>query len=201
MKSSLAEGARNRTLAAGVLLPVAVLAAFRLLFVEPQTDLLAMRRVELEQRRGEVARARLAASRLPQLEAEVSRLRRRLAILHRGMPEAQDASAVLRSLQEVAVRSRMTMQSFALDETRPGEGYEEWPVRLEVTGGFHELVSFLDAVSGLPRIVTIDRLSIRALPSGKPNATISATCIATTYVLREPVDGVDAVRGEGRLRR
>ncbi|MYH28614.1 MAG: type 4a pilus biogenesis protein PilO [Acidobacteria bacterium] len=201
MKSSLAEGARNRTLAAGVLLPVAVLAAFRLLFVEPQTDLLAMRRVELEQRRGEVARARLAASRLPQLEAEVSRLRRRLAILHRGMPEAQDASAVLRSLQEVAVRSRLTMQSFALDETRPGEGYEEWPVRLEVTGGFHELASFLDAVSGLPRIVTIDRLSIRALPSGKPNSTIAATCIATTYVLREPVDGVDAVRGEGRLRR
>ena len=201
MKSSLAEGARNRTLAAGVLLPVAVLAAFRLLFVEPQTDLLAMRRVELEQRRGEVARARLAASRLPQLEAEVSRLRRRLAILHRGMPEAQDASAVLRSLQEVAVRSRLTMQSFALDETRPGEGYEEWPVRLEVTGGFHELASFLDAVSGLPTIVTIDRLSIRALPSGKPNATIAATCIATTYVLREPVDGVDALRGEGRLRR
>ncbi|MYN67090.1 MAG: type 4a pilus biogenesis protein PilO [Acidobacteria bacterium] len=201
MKSSLAEGARNRTLAAGVLLPVAVLAAFRLLFVEPQTDLLAMRRVELEQRRGEVARARLAASRLPQLEAEVSRLRRRLAILHRGMPEAQDASAVLRSLQEVAVRSRLTMQSFALDETRPGEGYEEWPVRLEVTGGFHELASFLDAVSGLPRIVTIDRLSIRALPSGKPNATIAATCIASTYVLREPVNGVDAVRGEGRLRR
>ncbi|MCE2538868.1 MAG: hypothetical protein J4G16_00365, partial [Acidobacteria bacterium] len=61
MTSSLVEGVRNRTLAAGVLLPVAVLAAFRLLFVEPQTDLLAMRRVELEQRRGEVARARLAA--------------------------------------------------------------------------------------------------------------------------------------------
>lgn len=201
MKSSLVEGARNRTLAAGVLLPVAVLAAFRLLFVEPQTDLLAMRRVELEQRRGEVARARLAASRLPQLEAEVARLRRRLAILRRGLPEAQDASAVLRSLQEVAVRSQLTMQSFALEETRVREGYEEWPVRLEVTGGFHELASFLDAVSGLPRIVTIDHLSIRALPSGKPNATIAATCIATTYVLREPVDGEDAVRGEGRLRR
>ena len=201
MKSSLAEGARNRTLAAGVLLPVALLAAFRLLFVGPQTDLLAMRRVELEQRRGEVARARLAASRLPQLEAEVARLRRRLEILRRGLPEAQDASAVLRSLQEVAVRSRLTMQSFALDETRAGEGYEEWPVRLEVTGGFHELASFLSAVSGLPRIVTIDRLSIRALASGGPNATIAATCIATTYVLREPVDGVDAVRGEGRLPR
>jgi len=201
MTSSLVEGVRNRTLAAGVLLPVAVLAAFRLLFVEPQTDLLAMRRVELEQRRGEVARARLAASRLPQLEAEVARLRRRLAILRRGLPEAQDASAVLRSLQEVAVRSQLTMQSFALDETRVREGYEEWPVRLEVTGGFHELASFLDAVSGLPRIVTIDHLSIRALPAGKPNATIAATCIATTYVLREPVDGEDAVRGEGRLRR
>lgn len=201
MKSGLPEGARNRTLGAGVLLAVAALAAFRLLFVEPQADLLAMRRVELEQRRGEVARARLAARRLPQLEAEVAGLRRRLATLRRGLPQAQEASAVLRSLQEVAARSRLTLQSFTLDETRAGEGYEEWPVRLEMTGGFHELASFLDAVSRLPRIVTIDRLSIRALPSGKPDATIAATCTATTYVLREPVDGVDAVDGEEGVRR
>ena len=200
MKSSLPES-RNGTLAAGVLLPLALLAAFRLLFVAPQSDLLAMRRVELEQRRVEVARARRAASRLPQLEAEIESLRRRLAVLRRSLPEAHDASAVLRSLQGIAVRSRLTMQSVTLDETRVREGYEEWQVRLELTGGFHELASFLEGVSRLPRIVTIGQLSIRALPSGLPTATIAATCIATTYVLREPTDDVDAPGGRGRLGR
>ena len=200
MKWGLPEGIRDRTLAAGALLPVAVLAAFRLFFVGPQTDLLAMRRVELEQRRAEVVRARHAAGRLPRLEDEVERLRGRHEELRRSLPEEDDASSVLRSLQEIAVRSRLTVQSFALDETSVREGYEEWPVRLELTGGFHELASFLDAVSRLPRIVTIGQLSIRALPSRTPTATIAATCIATTYVLRESADDVEGPGAGRRLR-
>ena len=201
MKWDLPESVRDRTLAAGALLPVAVLAAFRLLFAGPQTDVLAMRRVELEQRRAELVRARHAAGRLPRLEDEVARLRGRYEELRGSLPEEDDASSVLRSLQGVAVRSGLTMQSFALDETSAREGYEEWPVRLELTGGFHELAAFLDAVSRLPRIVTIGQLSIRALPSRTPTATIAATCIATTYVLRESTDDVDAPGAGGRLRR
>ena len=201
MKWGLPEGGRGGTLAVGILLPVAALAAFRLLFVEPQIDLLAMRRVELEQRRAEVVRARRAAGRLPQLEDEVRRLRGRHEELSRSLAEEDDASWVLSTLQEIAVRSRLTVQSFALDEPSAGEGYEEWPVRLELTGGFHELASFLDAVSRLPRIVTIGQLSIRALPSRTPNATIAATCIATTYVLRESADDMGTSGTGGRLRR
>lgn len=198
MKWGLPEGIRDRTLAAGALLPVAVLVAFRLFFVGPQTDLLAMRRVELEQRRAEVVRARHAAGRLPRLEDEVERLRGRHEELRRSLPEKDDASSVLRSLQGIAARSRLTVQSFALDETFVREGYEEWPVRLELVGGFHELASFLDAVSRLPRIVTIGQLSIRALPSRTPTATIAATCIATTYVLRKSADDVDGPGAGGR---
>ena len=104
MKWGLPEGGRDGTLAVGILLPVAALAAFRLLFVEPQIDLLAMRRVELEQRRAEVVRARRAAGRLPQLEDEVRRLRGRHEELSRSLAEEDDASWVLSTLQEIAVR-------------------------------------------------------------------------------------------------
>ena len=62
----------------------------------------------------------------------------------------------------IAARSRLTMQSFTVDTTHAREAYEEWPVRLELTGGFHDLAAFLDEVSRLPRIVTIGGLAIRA---------------------------------------
>ena len=197
----LPEEGRDRTLAVGILLPVAALATFRVLFVEPQIELLGMRRIELEQRRAEAARARHAAGRLPQLDDEVQRLRGRYEQLKRSLAEEDDASSVLTALQELAVRSRLTVQSFALlDGPSAGEAYEELRVRLELKGGFHELASFLDAVSRLPRIVTIGQLSIRALPAGTPNATIAATCIATTYLLRESTDDVDARGAGGGLR-
>ena len=201
MRPGLPEGAWSRTLAAAVFLPLAALVSFRLLWLGPQGDLLAMRRVELEQHRAEVVRARRAAGRLPRLEAEVERLRQRLEALRGTVPGEREASALLRGLQGIAARSRLTMQSFTVDATRAREGYEEWPVRLELTGGFHDLATFLDEVSRLPRVVTIGHMSIRALAAGTPTATIAATCTAITYVLREPAGDGDASGGEERLRR
>ena len=176
----------KRLLAAGVLASLAATLAFRIVWVGPQRDLLAMRRAELEQTRVQAARARRAADRLPGLEAEVERLGRRWDALARALPARREASVLLRSLQEIAGRSGLTLEAFALAPVQPREQFEEWPVRLELTGGFHDLTTFLDEVSRLRRIVTISRVSIRALSPGAPTATIAVTCTATTYVLRKP---------------
>ena len=178
-------GTRKRLLAAGVLASLAATLAFRILWVGPQRDLLAMRRVELEQTSGRAARARDAAGRLPGLEAEVERLRRRRDVLVGALPAPRDASVLLRELQEIAAQSGLTVEAFALGAVLPRERFEEWPVRLELTGGFHDLTTFLDEVSRLKRIVTVSRMSIRALPPGTPTATIAVTFTATTYVLRK----------------
>lgn len=195
MSYRLRQGAGKRLLAAGVLASLAVVLAFRMLWVGPQRDLLGIRRAELEQSRAEALRARRAASRLPELEAEVERLLRRRGALGRGLPEAPEAGALLRGLQEIAVQSGLTTETFSLAAVQRREQYEEWSVRLELTGGFHDLMGFLGAVSRLQRIVTVGRVSIRALAPGTRTATIAVTCTATTYVLHEsereevPVDG------------
>lgn len=196
MKPNLSDETARRLLAAGALGTVAIALAFRVLWVGPQRDLLAMRRVELEQSRAEVVRARREASRLPGLEVEVERLARRRAALHRALPEPRDAAAVLRALRGIAAQSGLTMESFTLDEVRVGEQFEAWPVRLELSGGFHELVAFLDAVSRQTRIVVVDQMSIRGLAPGTRQATIGATCRATTYVLRESAQE-EGASGEG----
>lgn len=199
MRSALPAELRSAPLALAVLLPLTALLAFRLLWVGPESDRLAMRRAELDQQRVELAAARRAAVRLPQVEAGVERLRGRFETLRRALPAGREASALLRGLQGVAARSGLTVESFTLDATEPQEGYEARSVRLALTGGFHALAAFLTEVSRLPRIVAIGRLSIRPLPSGAPGAapsgTIAATCVATTYVLQEPGGGNDATGG------
>ncbi len=188
MNWSFPEGTGWRLLAAGVLVAAATLPAFRVLWIGPQRESLTMRRVELEQRRDEIVRARRAASRLSELDAEVERLRRRDAALRRALPEPREASAVLRGLQRVAGQAGLTVEAFTLDAVRVGEQFEEWPVRLELTGGFHELIGFLDEVGRLPWVVTVGRVSVRALPAGTPAATIAVTCTATTYVVHESAE-------------
>lgn len=194
MNARLPEGMRQRLLAAGALLSLAILLAFRVLWLEPQRESLAMRRVELERSRDAIVRARGTANRLSGLDAELERLGRRAATFLRALPEPQDASAVLRGLQGIAGRSGLTVEAFTLDAVRVGEHFEEWPVRLELTGRFPELARFLDELSRLPWIVTVGQMSIRALPPGARAATIAVTCTATTYVARE-----SAVKGELRM--
>lgn len=195
MSSRLRQRAGRRLLAAGVLASLATALAFRMLWVGPQRDFLEMRRAELEQSRAEALRARRAASRLPALEAEVERLRRRRGALDGDLPEASEAGSLLRGLQEIAVQSGLTTETFALAAVQRREQLEAWSVRLELTGGFHNLMGFLGEVSRLQRIVTVGRLSIRALAPGTRPATIAVTCTATTYVLHQaeveevPVDG------------
>lgn len=200
MKPNL-KGTGQRLLAAGVLASLAAVPAFRLLWLEPRRNLLAMRRVELEQSRAEIVRARRAAGRLPGIEAEVERLRGRHAALRRAVPEPDGASALLRGLQEIAAQSGLTLEAFTFDAVRVREQFEEWSVRLELTGGFHDLVAFLEAVGRLPRIVAVGGMTIRALAAETQAATISVTCTATTYVLRESVlEGNGSETGERRSR-
>ncbi len=182
--AGLSEETGKRLLVAGVLASLAAVPALRILWMGPQRDLLAMRRVELGQSRAEVVRARREAGRLPGLEAEIERLRRRREVLGRTLPEPREASALLRSLQELASRSGLTMDAFTLSAVRPREYFDEWPVRLELTGEFRGLTTFLDEVSRLRRVVTVSEMSIRALVPATRAATISVTCTATTYVLR-----------------
>ena len=197
MSHRLWGGAGKRLLAVGVLVSLAAAPAFRMLWVGPQRDLLAMQRAELEQSRAEVARARRAAGRLPGLEAEVERLRLRRDALRGTLPDAREAGVLLRGLQEIAVRSGLTTETFALAPVQPRARFEEWSVRLELTGGFHELTAFLGEVSRLRRIVTVGRIAVRALPPGTRAATIAVTCTATTYVLRKSELEEAAVDGRG----
>lgn len=201
MRRGLSAGARRRLFAAGVLAALAAAAVFRAAWVEPRRDLLAMRRAELQQRRAELVEARRAAGRLPGLEAQVERLGRRREALGRALPGPREASALLRRLQEVAAQAGLTTETFALSAVEPRERFEEWPVRLELSGGFRALTRFLDEVRRLPWIVTVSRMSVRAHGPGARAATIAVTCTASTYVLRGPERTAGAAGGgEGPLR-
>lgn len=68
---------------------------------------------------------------------------------------------------------------------KPGEYYQEWPINIQVDGNYHNLGIFFDRVSRLSRLVTIGNVKIKTQSKQTAAATISATCVATTYVYVE----------------
>ena len=127
-------------------------------------------------------------------------LEQRLRALRRVFPRASEAAIVLREMQTLATQSALTVVAFTPLPAGSRPPYVTRRVRLELTGSFHELTAFIEAVASLPRLVTLTELSVRALDPPRPAATISVICTAETYVL-DVSSGAAAMEGSPGGRR
>ena len=86
-------------------------------------------------------------------------------------------------MQTVAAQSNMTIKGFKPSPTVTKQLHAEWPIALELAGSYHNLAIFFDRVGKFTRIVNISSLDVKGRDQSSGNATITATCVATTFVL------------------
>ncbi len=157
--------------------------AFFYLWVSPTQDTMVLRQVELDGLRRDISGALAITNRLPEFEAEVAELETRLEILRTVLPEQRDVANLLREIEDLAIRSNLTIQGFTPRDRATRELHEEWPIRLQFEGTYHNVGLFFDRISKLSRIINVSGVSIRALEPPELNTTIAGECIATTFVL------------------
>jgi len=123
------------------------------------------------------------AKKLPEFRAQVSDLEGRLESLRAVLPDEKDAADLLSRMQVVASQSNLTIKSFKPGATVTKPLHAEWPITLELEGTYHNLALFFDRVGKFTRIVNVSGVEIKGKDKPEPNATITATCVATTFVL------------------
>ena len=146
---------------------------------------MAKQEKQLKVLRADLDKARATAKKLPEFKAEVSNLEHRLDTLRAVLPEEKDAADLLRRLQTVAMQSNLTIMGFKPSPVVTKQVHAEWPITLELEGNYHNLAAFFDRLGKFTRIVNISALEVKGkdAKSQQPNATISAKCVATTFVL------------------
>ena len=145
---------------------------------------IAQRETTLTALRADVAKGQATERKLPEFRAQVAQLEDRLASLSEVLPEEKDGADLLRQMQTTAVQSNLVIKSFKPAPVVTKELHAEWPITLELDGTYHNLAQFFDRIGKFSRIVNVTGLSVK----GKENdgrATISASCVATTFVLLE----------------
>jgi len=151
---------------------------------EMQADV-NVRQTRLTSLRGDIARGVATARRLPEFEAQVTQLEQRLENLRQVLPEEKDVADILRRIQGLATQSNLAIQRFTPLPPVQQQLYAEVPYRLTAEGTYHNLGLFLDRISKFPRIITVSEVLLRAKTPSDANATITAECVATTFVLQE----------------
>jgi len=179
-----------------VTLAVGACGAFYYYYEMPVKTEMTGRRSQLVKLKADITKGVNTARQLPEFKAEVTNLEARLDNLRAVLPEEKDAADLLRRMQTVATQSNLVIKSFRPAPVVTKQLHAEWPINLELVGTYHNLAIFFDRVGKFTRIVNISGLDVKGADrAGDVNATITATCVATTFVLLDKPTPPPAARG------
>ena len=166
-----------------VVLAASACGAFFYYVEMPMRADLVSRQSQLVALRADINKGLATAKKLPEFRAQVTELEGRLDNLKAVLPDEKDAADLLRRMQTEAARSNLTIKSFKPSPTVTKQLHAEWPISLELEGTYHNLAMFFDRVGRFTRIVNITGLDVKGKEKPESNATIVASCVATTFVL------------------
>jgi type IV pilus assembly protein PilO len=158
---------------------------------------LETRRARLQTLETELTRVQAIAGKLPVVEREVRALEIALRETTAVIPDEKDPQDVLRNLHEMASESALDIASFAPKPIVTKTQYSEWPIQLGFEGTYHDLARFFERLATMSRLMSVSELTIKTRQRPNGRGTISATCVATTFVFRKdvPVEATTSVGG------
>jgi len=159
--------------------------------ITPQFDELAkVERKESELRTKFDMESAKAANRTAYVE-QLEEMKKTFNVMLRQLPNETDIESLLVDLSQTSVASGLEVEFFKPDAEIPREFYAEYPIKISVTGQYHQFGQFVSGLAALPRIVTLSDIDIEdananargadrdeSIPAGK-KLTMDLT--ATTY--------------------
>jgi type IV pilus assembly protein PilO len=141
---------------------------------------------QLENLRKEIRALEVTANKLQEFQREVAQLEAKLETLKRILPPEKETPDLMRKVQALAAQSNLVIKNFTPSAVVNRDFYMEWPINMAVEGSFHNLGMFFDRVSRLSRLVNLGNIKINSNANQTVSNTISASCVATTFVYVEP---------------
>ncbi|HKY20245.1 MAG TPA: type 4a pilus biogenesis protein PilO [Vicinamibacterales bacterium] len=172
-----------------VAIALAGVAAFYYLYAVPAAADMATREQRLSSLRADIAKGSATANTLNQFRQQVAELEGRLEGLKAVLPEQKDVADLLRRIQTLATQSNLAIRGFKPAPSVTKQLHAEWPIALQLEGTYHNLAMFFDRVSKFSRIINVSNIAIRAKQTPDANSSITADCVATTFVLLDPAKG------------
>ena len=101
--------------------------------------------------------------------------------LLRQLPNKTEIETLLTDISQTGISAGLEIDYFKPEGLRPKEFYSEYPIKLKVTGRYHEFAEFISGVAALPRIVTVQDIKILPSSDKKDDTKLTMELTAITY--------------------
>jgi Tfp pilus assembly protein PilO len=151
--------------------------------IEQQKQTITRKQKKLDELNAEITKGLNLEKKLPELEREIANLEAQLEQLKAIMPPDQIDSEIVRKFEELAGRSRLSINKISPGRRQKKEFYDEYPISLDVEANYHDLGLFFARLAQLPRIFNVNAVSMKQRLSA--STSISANFRAVTFIYRE----------------
>ena len=147
-----------------VVLCFVVLAIFLFWYLvyREQKPLLDAARIVEQQKRSEFKTKHSKAVNLEVYQQQLADIERSFGALLRQLPGKTEVPSLLVDISQVGVGAGLEEKLFqpAADEVKK-DFYAELPIKIQLTGSYHQMGEFVSGIAALPRIVTLNGITIK----------------------------------------
>jgi type IV pilus assembly protein PilO len=122
---------------------------------------------------------------LDELRRQKEQVSQYVLTLEKQLPSKAEMDALLSDINQAGVGRGLQFELFRPGQVNVKDYYAELPIAVKISGRYHDLGAFTGDIANLPRIVTLNNLS---LVSGKDGAlTLDATAKTFRYLDEEEI--------------
>ena len=151
--------------------------------------LLSSKMIEVNDLRGQRAakqadllQSKAVAASLARFKQEAQVLRAKLETAKERLPSEKEIPGLYRQVSDLAFQAGLSVSLFQPKEPITKDIYQEVPISVSAEATYHQLGSFFERLSRLPRIVNLTDLKLAGI--SRPTGTLRADIVLATYVFR-----------------
>jgi type IV pilus assembly protein PilO len=132
------------------------------------------------------------ANDLNRFRKEKELLEQRLEEALAELPEQKNIDELLQLFQDRAQKAGLEINTIEPKAEQSQGFYATIPIPMTVTGNFHEVATFFDALGRLRRIVNVSDISLEEPKDSKGKVVVTAKFLVTTFMFVDPKAAQDA---------
>ena len=142
---------------------------------------------ELDLRRAFESKQRKAAN-YDAYKAQLAEIEQSFGTMLRQLPGETEIPSLIVDISQTGLASGLQERLFQPQAEIPKDFYAEKPIRIRLSGGYHEIANFVSGVAALPRIVTLHNINITGGGTEGDFNNLTMEVTAQTYRYIEEAD-------------
>jgi type IV pilus assembly protein PilO len=149
----------------------------------PKNDRVNELKRNYEDLEGKVIKARAAVKDYDKYQRQYKEAEARFKLARQLLPDKKEIPSLLESISRSGRGSGLEFILFQPGKEVSRGFYVDIPVKIQVTGGYHNVAMFFDQVARLSRIVNISNINIKSATRRSKTAEryLDTSCVATTF--------------------